>query len=205
MTTRKTPIRQKSAGSYHHGDLKTSLKEAALRLVREKGPRGFSLNEASRLAGVSVGAPYRHFPDKDALLAEIASNGNELLTVEITAAAKLVSGVKEKMIACGMAYLEFCRAHPDYFAVIFHAGLDKSKYPAVEQSARNAFGTIFELALAFERTPELAMQRAVSCWALVHGLASLRMDGGLAMMLQGKTRDEPIRYLLELFLDQPYE
>jgi AcrR family transcriptional regulator len=67
--------RRKSVRSYHHRNLKTALKQAALKLVREKGPRGFSLNEASRLAGVTVAAPYRHFKDKEALLAEIGLTG----------------------------------------------------------------------------------------------------------------------------------
>jgi AcrR family transcriptional regulator len=75
MSARRAAIRKKVDGAYHHGDLKASLKKAALRLVREKGPRGFSLNEASRLAGVTVAAPYRHFADKNALLAEIACDG----------------------------------------------------------------------------------------------------------------------------------
>ena len=201
MTTSKVKIRQKTAGSYHHGDLKSSLKNAALRLVREKGPRGFSLNEASRLIGVSVAAPYRHFPDKDALLAEIACEGNDLMTREMHAATNKVSGVKDKMVECGMAYLEFCRAHPDYFAVIFYAGLDKSKYLEVERSARAAFSTILDLARAFERTPELAEQRAVSCWALVHGLATLRMDGALTLAYKGRPELEQLRQLLEQFLN----
>ena len=175
MANRKIKIRQKAEGVYHHGDLKAALKHAALRLVREKGPRGFSLNEASRLAGVTVAAPYRHFADKDALLAEITCDGNELMTREIEEAARNVAGVKDKMLASGMAYLHFCKNHPDYFAVIFHAGLDKSKYPAVVRSARGAFNTILELARQYERTPELAEQRAVACCALVHGLATLRM------------------------------
>ncbi len=73
MAVKKAKVLRKAKGEYHHGDLKTSLKQAALRLVRDRGPRGFSVNEASRLAGVSVAAPYRHFHDKDALLARESS------------------------------------------------------------------------------------------------------------------------------------
>lgn len=205
MATRKSKIRQKADGAYHHGDLKTALKNAALRLVREKGPRGFSLNEASRLAGVTVAAPYRHFADKDALLAEIACDGNERMTQTIQEAVSQVSSIKEKMLASGMAYLHFCKAHPDYFSVIFHAGLDKSKYPELERSARAAFNTILDLAHQFERTPRLAEQRAVSCWALVHGLATLTMDGALSTLNRGETEPERLRSLLEQFLNQPYK
>ena len=196
-------IRKKVRGAYHHGDLKAALKNAALRLVGEKGPRGFSLNEASRLAGVTAGAPYRHFPDKDALLAAIATDGNELLTKEIRESVVKVKELKGKMIEAGMAYLRFSKYHSDYFTVIFNAGLDKSKYPAFARSAREAFGTIFELSARFESTPELAVQRACAAWALVHGLATLSLDGGLSIVLPEKPAFEHLRPILEQFLSRP--
>ena len=75
---------------YHHGDLKSAMIRAALELVRLKGPRGFTLNEASRVAGVSVSAPYNHFKDKDALLVEVVLLGNSTLEAELRAAADTV-------------------------------------------------------------------------------------------------------------------
>lgn len=200
----KIAVQKKSDGVYHHGDLKTALKHAALRLVREKGERQFSLNEASRLAGVSVGAPYRHFADKDALLAEIACDGSDLLTGRLQRAADKAATVREKMIAAGMEYLRFAETHADYFAVIFKAGLDKSKYPEVERKGKEAFGVILRLAQQFERTPELGAQRAVSCWALVHGLAALTGDGALTTAVEDRESKAYLRKLLERFLDQPY-
>ena len=205
MATRKTTIRRKAEGAYHHGDLKPALKRAALCLVREKGPQGCSLNEASRLAGVTVAAPYRHYPDKNALLAEIACDGNELMTRELREAVSQVTGIQEQMLAAGMAYLRFSRVHADYFAVIFHAGLDKSQDPDVERSARDAFGVILGLARHFERTPELAEQRAVSAWALVHGLATLTADGALSTGVEEKPDFEHLRLLLRQFLRQRYQ
>src|SRR5579875_3222164 len=109
--------RRKSARSYHHGDLKTALKAAALKLVRQKGPRGFTLNEASRLAGVTVDAPYRHFEDKDAFLAEIICDGNTILAKEVREAVGTVTGIKEQMVEAGMAYLRFSVHHADYFVL----------------------------------------------------------------------------------------
>ena len=203
MAMRKPAVRKKAQGTYHHGDLKASLKNAALRLVRKKGPRGFSLNEASRLAGVTVAAPYRHFQDKDALLAEIACDGNELMKRELQEAASKVSGVREQMLEVAMAYLRFSKARSDYFAVIFHAGLDKSKYPEVERSAQEAFGVIVSLAQHYERTPELAGQRAVSSWALVHGLATLSVDGAFSTAIRERPAFEHLRPMLRQFLSQP--
>ena len=204
MVTKKAVIPKKAEGAYHHGNLKASLKKAALRLVREKGPRGFSLNEASRLAGVTVAAPYRHFQDKDALLAELACDGNALMTRELRDAVNQVSGVQAQMLAAGMAYLRFSEVHSDYFAVIFSAGLDKSKYLEVERSGKEAFAVLLELAQKAELTPELASQRAVSAWALAHGLATLTADGALSTGMQTKPDFEHVRPLLLQFLNQPY-
>lgn len=198
MATRT--VGRKPRGTYHHGDLKEALKTAALRLVKEKGARGFSLNEASRLAGVSVGAPYRHFIDKDALLAEVARDGNEVMSAEIKKAVAKVEGPKQKMIEAGMAYLRFAVRHPDYFAVIFQAGLDKTKYPELERSAREAFATILDLSMRYENTPELGLERAVVAWALVHGLATLELEGGIAIAVKRQHGPEHLRPLLERFL-----
>lgn len=202
MATRKPAIRKKGAGMYHHGDLKASLKRAALRLVQEKGPRGFSLNEASRLAGVTVAAPYRHFADKDALLAEIACDGLDLMVLELREAAAVVNIIKEKMLAVGMAYLRFSSVHADYFAVIFNAGLDKSKYPDVGRAAGEAYGVILALAQQDERNPARAAGHAASAWALVHGFATLTADGALSTALEEKPAFEHLRPLLHRFLNQ---
>jgi AcrR family transcriptional regulator len=193
--------RRKAVRSYHHRNLKAALKQAALKLVREKGPRGFSLNEASRLAGVTVAAPYRHFKDKEALLAEIACEGNALLLKEVQEAASKPSTVKQRMLEAGLAYLRFSSRHSEYFEVIFNSSIDKAKYPEVQRTGREAFGVIWELAKQYESTAERAEARAVSAWALVHGLAALCADGALSL----KNDFSELRPLLERFLEQPYE
>ena len=203
MASRKPAVRKKTEGVYHHGDLKASLKKAALRLVREKGARGFSLNEASRMAGVSVAAPYRHFADKDALLAEIACDGLEMMTRELTEAVARVSGTRQQMLEAAMAYLRFSATHADYFAVIFNAGLEKSLYPEVEYAAKQAFSIIWNLAHTAEKTPELAAQRAIAAWALVHGLATLTADGALSTAIEAGPEFEHLRPILWQFLKQP--
>jgi AcrR family transcriptional regulator len=174
---------RKSAKSYHHGDLKAALKKAALKLVRQKGPRGFSLNEASRLAGVTVAAPYRHFADKDALLAEIICDGNAILAQEVREGVRKAAGPREQMLEAGMAYLRFSVNHADYFSLIFNSGIDKSKYLEVQRSAHDAFSIVLGLAQKLEPTMEAAYTRAVSAWGLVHGLATLNADGALAEVL----------------------
>ena len=184
---------RKSERSYHHGDLKAALKKAALKLVRQKGPRGFSLNEASRLAGVSVGAPYRHFPDKEALLAEIICDGNEILAGKVREAVEKGSGIREKMLEAGMAYLRFSVEHAEYFLLMFNSGIDKCKYPEVQRSAQDAFSTILNLSLASEASAEAGQVRAVSAWALIHGLAVLKAEGALDLVAGPKRDVEDLR------------
>src|SRR5215469_15390931 len=102
----------------------------------------------------------------------------------------MVSGIKKQMLEAGMAYLRFSSVHSDYFAVIFNAGLDKSKCPEVRRGVEEAFRVILELSQQAEQTPELAAQRAVSAWALAHGFATLTADGALSTAVAEKPKFE---------------
>lgn len=171
---------KKKARSYHHGDLKTAMIEAALQLVRKKGPRGFTLNEASRTAGVSVSAPYNHFKDKEALLIEIVQLGNRTLETELQAAADTVELPREKLLAVYLAYVSFAERHPDLFAVMFQSGIDKTPYPEVQASTLKAFGVAAKLAVEIELSQESADQLALATWTMAHGFAMLRVEGAMA-------------------------
>jgi len=166
--------------AYHHGDLKTAMVEAALDLVRRKGPRGFTLNEASRTAGVSVSAPYNHFKDKDALLIEIVLLGNRTLEAELRAAADTAAPVRERLLAVYLAYITFAKHHPDLFAVMFQSGIDKTPYPAVHVSAGKAFEVAANLAAQIEPLHTCAEQLALAIWTMAHGFATLSVEGAIA-------------------------
>ena len=165
---------------YHHGDLKTAMIGAALQLVREKGPRGFTLNEASRVAGVSVSAPYNHFKDKDALLIEIVLLGNRTLETALRAAADTVEPPREKLLAVFIAYVSFAERHPDLFAVMFQSGIDKTHYPEVQASSAKAFEVATIPALQIEASQTSAQQLALAVWTMAHGFATLSMEGAIA-------------------------
>ena len=110
--------------SYHHGNLREALIETALRLIAERGPAGFAFVELARAAGVSPAAPYRHFSDRNALLAEVARRGFERFTEELEAAWN--DGRPDPVTAleaCGRAYLSFARREPASYAVMFESGL----------------------------------------------------------------------------------
>ena len=192
---------KKKARSYHHGDLKTAMIEAALQLVRKKGPRGFTLNEASRTAGVSVSAPYNHFKDKDALLIEIVLLGNRTLEAELRAAADTVELSREKLLAVYLAYVSFAERHPDLFAVMFQSGIDKTPYAEVQASAVKAFEVAVELAAQIEPAPAAAGQLALAIWTMAHGFATLRVEGAIAGV--GTAEAEPSGEALALRLLYP--
>jgi AcrR family transcriptional regulator len=170
----------KKPRNYHHGDLKAALIEAALKLIREKGPRGFTLNEASRTAGVSVSAPYNHFKDKTALLIEILLTGNQILKNTLQAAAESEGTPRERLLAIYHAYIEFSKRYPEYFVVMFGSGIDKEPYPAVREAARKAFAVLYDLAIEIEKTPKTARELAVAVWTMAHGFAALSAEGALA-------------------------
>ena len=173
---------EKKPRSYHHGDLKTAMVEAALRLVREKGPRGFTLNEASRTAGVSVSAPYNHFKDKEALLIEIVLLGNRTLETELQAAADAVAPPRERLLAVYFAYVAFAERHPDLFAVMFQSGIDKTDYPEVQTSSAKAFAVAAKLAAQIEPSQTSAEQLALAMWTMAHGFATLSVEGAIAQV-----------------------
>ena len=165
--------------TYHHGDLKSAMIQAALELVREKGPRGFTLNETSRRAGVSVSAPYNHFKDKEALLIEIVVLGNRTLELELRTASMTKKEPREGLLAVYLAYIAFARHHPDLFAVMFQSGIDKRPYPEVHESAVGGLRVAVELATRIEPTSRSAYDLALAVWTMAHGFATLSAEGAL--------------------------
>jgi AcrR family transcriptional regulator len=169
--------------SYHHGDLKRALTSAALTLVAEKGPKGFTLTEAARRAGVSAAAPYRHFADKAELMAAVAEQGFLDLHADLTAAADVASEPRARMIELGRVYVRWAVTHPDYYQVMFGAEISKAGHPTLEVAAEQAFGDLLD---AITRCQEAGIVQgqdpreiAASLWSLVHGVASLAIGGEL--------------------------
>jgi AcrR family transcriptional regulator len=169
--------------SYHHGDLKRALTGAALSLVAEKGPKGFTLTEAARRAGVSVAAPYRHFADKAELLATVAEQGFRDLHADLAAAADAASEPRARVVELGRAYVRWAVAHPDHYQVMFGAERVKADHPALAVAAERAFGDLLD---AITRCQEAGIgegqdprEMAAPLWSLVHGAASLAIGGEL--------------------------
>jgi AcrR family transcriptional regulator len=170
--------------SYHHGDLKRALTEAALALVAEKGPKGFTLSEAARRAGVSLAAPYRHFADKADLLASVAEQGFIELHQTITATDYGDVDPREMVIDMGRRYVRWAVAHPDYYQVMFGAETkNKADHPGLAAAGAQAFGVLLEAVSAClasgALTGEDPLPIAGPLWSLIHGVASLAIGSEL--------------------------
>ncbi len=170
---------------YHHGNLREALVAAALDLISSKGPAGFTFAEAARQAGVSPAAPYRHFRDRDTLIADVARRGFEQFG---EALAKAWNEGKPQPLGAlqrlGRAYLDFARSEPAYYAAMFEAGVPIGDHPECRDASDKAFNVLRKACEAVaaampdgKRPP--AMMMALHIWSLSHGVASLfaRGDG----------------------------
>ena len=135
--------RRAREGAYHHGNLKEALIQAARELIAEKGPAGFTFADAARSAGVSPAAPYRHFRDREALLADVAREGFGRFEAMLSTGWN--NGKPDAITAfhnVGRAYLAFARAEPAYYAAMFESGLPPDLNADLRAAADRAFGVL---------------------------------------------------------------
>jgi len=171
---------------YHHGNLREALIRAALDLIAQKGPAGFTFAEAARWAGVSPAAPYRHFRDRDELLANVALRGFERF--EAALARAWDDGRPDVFAALdrlGRAYLAFARTEQAYYSAMFEAGIALDTSPELREAGERAFavlrGAAEKLCLqvpAAQRPPALML--ALHIWSMAHGVGSLFGRGDAA-------------------------
>ena len=170
--------------SYHHGDLRRALIEAALRVIREDGIRGLTLRETARRAGVSHAAPAHHFKDLSGLLAAVAQRGFEDLYAAMTAAveAEDSNDPLARFQTVGMAYVAFAAADPACIKAMFHPLLaDRSAYPSLEAASRRPFDLLLASVAGCQESGQLKSMdtrvAALFAWCTVHGLSILFSDG----------------------------
>jgi AcrR family transcriptional regulator len=178
MSWRKDHRRRE--GGYHHGNLKEALVQAALDLIAQKGPGGFTFAETARSAGVSPAAPYRHFRDRDELIASIAQQGFEQFEAQLMAAWN--DGQPDTPTAfqrVGKAYLAFARENPAYYSAMFESGVPLESNPGLLLAGEGAFAVIRAASerLAAMAPPGVprppALMMALHIWSMSHGIASL--------------------------------
>jgi len=164
---------------YHHGNLKQALVDAALALIEEKGPTGFTLSEAAKQAGVTPAAVYRHFEGREDLIAEAARQGYEIFADLMDFAYQ--SGqpsALQAFEATGRAYLAFARKYPGHYIAMFESGISINRTPDLASVANRANGVLERAAtdlsehIPADKRPPASMFSA-HIWAMSHGVVEL--------------------------------
>ncbi|MFZ5963757.1 TetR/AcrR family transcriptional regulator [Thalassococcus sp. BH17M4-6] len=164
---------------YHHGNLRQALVDAALTLIEDKGPTGFTLSEAAKTAGVTPAAVYRHFDGREELIAEAARQGYEIFVDLMEYAYETGQpSALASFEATGRAYLAFARKYPGHYIAMFESGISINHSPELAEVAGLAWGVLERAAQKLsehippEKRPPAAMFSA-HIWALSHGVVEL--------------------------------
>jgi AcrR family transcriptional regulator len=185
--------------SYHHGDLRAALLEAALDIITERGPQSLTIREVARKAGVSHTAPYRHFANKDDLIVAVVKQGFELMsqTMQDKKSAAEPDPISQ-FAASGTAYVDFALQHPAYYRVMYSGDLLTSTgQHTLQHTSAETFNTLVEdvttcQALNIIRPGDPAKQ-ALALIATIHGLVSLINDNRASAFLGDDHSPEELR------------
>jgi AcrR family transcriptional regulator len=190
--------RPKPADRYHHGDLRAALLREAGRVLASAGPEALSLRELARALSVSHNAPYKHFANRDALLAALAAEGFRELTAEGHEAAGNVPP-DEMMRARAMAYIRFALRKPAVFKLMFSRDVSGRAHAELGDAARTGFFALRQ-AVAGGATDRAANDTALAAWAFVHGIAHLLIDKQIPETLTaGRSPEEVARAMMQAF------
>jgi AcrR family transcriptional regulator len=166
-----------SVRPYHHGDLRRAVLAAAVATINEAGPAGVSLRDLARRAGVSHAAPAHHFGDKAGVLSALAAEGFDLLADELTAALQRT----QDFLEVGVAYVRFAVEHRAHFEVMFRPDLyhpDDRAVLAARERASEALASGIGSLPDKPAEPD-ARLAGIAAWSLVHGFATLWLNGAL--------------------------
>ena len=165
---------------YHHGDLREALISAAFQIVAERGADRFSLADACRLAGVSTAAPYKHFRDRDEILAEVVTRAFDVMSERsMQAVAAHGEGTLAGIAAMGEAYIDFAVNQQSLFRLMFGQHPTLKKEECVLSEGRDCFSNVIKQVETFCQKNNVsgdATEIAVRLWTFVHGAASLTID-----------------------------
>jgi AcrR family transcriptional regulator len=169
---------------YHHGNLRGTLLDAAIRMIAEVGPAGFTLRELARRAGVSHNAPYRHFRNREDLMASVATEGYRELTKAMLRATENESSALKRLKHAGLAYIAFALRRPEHFTVMFDAPTAaKTEHPESAAASEEAFGALVRLVKNCQDEGRFPAgdprEVALLAWSMVHGVAKLAITGRL--------------------------
>lgn len=171
--------RTNGRGDYHHGNLREALIEAAMSMIAERGLAGFALAELARALGVSTSAPYKHFRDRTAVIAEVARRGFVQLAADLEA-ARGAAGTDpiNALERCAQAHLAFASHDPPVYAAMFEATFPRGEYQDVVRAREAAFGVIraaAQVAVSRSTSPDRPPVHMVALhiWTMTHGIADM--------------------------------
>lgn len=165
-------------------DLRRRLLDASLALIAAEGLEGFSMREVARRAGVSHQAPYHHFPDREAILAAIVAEGFMGLRESTQTAGRGISDPHAYLTAVGKAYIRFAIAHPAHFKLMFRSEwVSAEKHDEAKACAQGAFEVLANAIRAVDPRAERDPTILLMAWSMAHGLATLLLEGKLAMSI----------------------
>jgi len=191
---------------YHHGNLRNALIQAAAELIEESGSTDFAITDAARRAGVSNAAPYRHFKDRDALLAAVCDLCfYGLWERSLVLQSQYARGSRELIVAIGSGYIRYLSEHSAFYGLMWgdeSCALDRAE---VQEERASSFQILQEeVALWCEqqgvenRNPT---DLAVKLWAIAHGLAVLEFNGHIERFMPGGDVHELLKSSANIFLD----
>lgn len=195
------------SSSYHHGNLRESLLTHLLELIREKGCESFSLRQLSTRVGVSQAAIYRHFADKDALFAELASQALLELMAIVNEAMQEAKCVQEKLRLACSAYLAYAVENPEKYRLMFGATIqNRDAYPGLVDAGEQALALLLSFIQEGRAVGEFSLSSAScelmasSCWASLHGYALFLIDGLYERLNDVTHTQQAIEYHIDMLL-----
>jgi AcrR family transcriptional regulator len=176
--------RKKRAGQYHHGSLRRALIDEALRTIDKLGAEALTLRGVGDALGVSRTALYRHFSDKQALVAAVAGEGFRTLRLALVDAWEKNDRGQAGFEAMGDAYLQFAVAHPSHYRVMFGRFVDSGVHdPELIEEGEGAFRALVDALIELQREglarADDPVLQARFVWSVTHGIAMLVIDGRL--------------------------
>ncbi|MCF6118350.1 MULTISPECIES: TetR/AcrR family transcriptional regulator [Mesorhizobium] len=188
---------------YHHGDLRRAVIETALDMLREEKGWQFTLREVARRAGVSHAAPYKHFPDKAALLAEIAMIGFDRLRESLSAAkSEAPKTLRDEITPIARAYVAFGTDNPALYRLMFSAEEGKAVGMHLNERALAVFDVLLEILRRGQAAGSIRKRpiegQAAAGWGLIHGMTMLAIDG---LLVPEKVGPAPLDAALSTLLE----
>lgn len=173
--------------AYHHGDLRSALLAAAEAELSDKGVEGFTLRGCAKRAGVSHAAPAHHFKDANALLTALAAEGFQRFVASMRSRQAAADATpRARLEAAGLGYIDFAKANPALFRLMFSSTRPDQDDAALSKAASASFDLLVNAVHAVNgvdpRTDSSGMRDVAAAWAIVHGLAELKLSGRMPLI-----------------------